>query len=170
MNAMLSLLYLSGTSWAAEAAAEAAPAAHAGGAKGWMVGLAAAVVLPFALRWLSTSGLTALVNWQLGKVMDWLKKDSGDAAVEQFEADLLLSLVKLAQAKFPNDGLGPEREKMVVAFLCGKFPLFIGREAQVAELVRNAVEKEKQLLADIKAAALARQKALEDATAKKPTA
>lgn len=59
----------------------------------------------------------------------------GDAA----DRDLILALVKWAEAKLPAPGVGDQRYKLVSAKIVQLFPWLKGQEQAVADLIENAV-------------------------------
>jgi len=143
------LAVVSGTAVSATAVTPAAMGLAAS-IKTWAIGLAGAAVLSFGLKWVLSKGIDLLISWQMGKIQGMLKANTGDKALDQFEADLVLALVKLAQAKMPKDGLGAERKKFLIDFLTAKLPLFKGREDILAQIIDKIVEEEAALLDSIK--------------------
>ena len=107
---------------------------------GWMVGGALAIALPFAWRYLKGPGVKFLVGWAIGQLRKALAGTGvEDADLKQFEKDITWAFIKLAQRKFPKDGMGPERKKWLVDFLTSKVPFLKGQEASLGELVEALV-------------------------------
>ncbi len=139
-----------------------------GGIKGWAIGIGLSLALPFLFKWISSKGVTAVVNWQFKKILRVLHTDSGDPAWERFETDQVLAFARLAQAKFPKQGFGPERRALVIQMLTSRVPLLKGREAQLDDIIRKLVQQEREMLKAIGSEALARQELLEKEKKKLP--
>lgn len=114
----------------------------------------ATLALPWICSYIAGKLIPMLMAWQLGKVKDLLGVKTGDAALDQFERDLVMALVRFAQARFPADGLGPERKKMVVDFLCAKVPFFKGQQDRLSALIDKLVASEAEMLDKIQPAVI----------------
>lgn len=112
----------------------------------WAAGGALALAIPFALKWLGGKGIDMLKAWELRKLQELLGAKTGDPALDEFNRDLVLAVAKLAQAKMPKDGMGPERKKMLMDFLTSKFPWFRGKEAALSVLVDRVVSVQQEVL------------------------
>ncbi len=116
----------------------------------WALGIGASVAVPLVLGYLGSKLLPMLKAWEIRRLMALINAKTGDPALDQFERDLILALAKLAQAKFPKDGLGPERKKLMVDFLTAKVPYFRGQEARLSALIDQIVESQADVLDAIK--------------------
>jgi hypothetical protein len=146
---LATLATISGTAVSATAVTPVA-AGFIAGVKTWGIGIAASLACGFALKWVLSKGIDLLISWQIGKIRGMLSANTGDAALDAFERDLVLALVKLAQAKMPKDGLGLERKKFVVDFLIAKVPFFKGKEDLLGQIIDEIVEHEAAMLDSIK--------------------
>ena len=125
-----------------------------GGAMGgWLPWLMVMVVIPWVWPWLQSRGIALIIEWQMRKLLTLLDANSGDAAWDDFLEDVGRAVIKLAQRKFPADGMGPERKKWIIKTLTRKVPVLRGREQQVGEFLDALVAKERELLNQLSARA-----------------
>ena len=118
--------------------------------KDYIIGICLTLLVPSVIAYLGSKLIPHLVSWQLKKVHDLMCANTGDIALDTFQKDLVMAVVKLAQAKFSGAGLGPERKKFVVDFLVSKVPLLKGQQDKLTALIDELVAKEKEMLNSIK--------------------
>ena len=114
--------------------------------KNYMIALAVTSCLPLVLAYIAGKLIPMLKAWEIERLLDAVNAKTGDPALDQFEKDMILALAKLAQAKFPKDGFGPERKKLIVDFLVNRVPYFRGQEVRLSTLIDQIVESQAAVL------------------------
>jgi hypothetical protein len=114
--------------------------------KDWMIALAVTSCLPLALTYIAGKLIPMLKAWEIKRLLDLINAKSGDPDLDAFEKDLILALAKLGQKKFPKDGFGPERKKLMIDLLVNKVPYFRGQEARLSALIDQIVESQAAVL------------------------
>lgn len=120
--------------------------------KDWMIALAVTSCLPLVLTYIVGKLIPMLKAWEIKRILEAMNAQTGDPALDTFEKDLILALAKLAQAKFPRDGFGPERKRRIVDFLVSRIPYFRGQEVRLSALIDQIVESQADVLDAIKPA------------------
>lgn len=120
--------------------------------KEWIVGLVAAMALPMAWSWAKKNLPKMLAGWAMKEIRLGLAGGGvEDPDVKELLKVQVMALVKFAERKLPDEGMGEQRMEMILGLML-RIPLvgahLKGYEPQLRELIEECV---KEMDAELKA-------------------
>ena len=104
----------------------------------WVIGGLGVMALFPLIRKALGKFVSKQVGSQLGKLLD---PNTSDPKEKELIRDAVLALVKLAEYKIPDKGMGREKYEAVAHSLVKMIPILSKYEDKIAELIEEAVNK-----------------------------